>query len=1120
MNIYSTAAVLAAVAMSVPMVCQAQDPASVYSQIQKLSAAGKTAEAVELCNQVLKTFSNTKSRVGRQFAYMMPYFYWQKGSLLSAQKDYSGAYDTFKELYEKEDFRDKNLIQTAKTNTGQEEGYVPFLTASLFQMGYNRFLEASGDDKTPGKPELFAEAIPALEDYLGLIRAGKVSASEKKQKLEGKICFLLLQAYLLKPEPDFKKAGEYLAESRKAKEKLPDDMAMSGLNTIVSIALKNPEYISWVPRVISANPESFNLTPERAARHASKFLNAGIKASQAVSTALRKDDRENAHGAAQAVSNLFALVPNLPDVRGTLKNNIAAIGSFDKLIVDTTTNNRLIKSEQEALLKMYNKLASDNTQLEAFAVLTMANTALLYGSNRLGKAGYQLVVDRFPELSQPKGDKTESMKDKNLYQLSALCRVTGDEEAAVKIEERLAKSGSKIGANNIIVNKMARLVKQQDWENVIPAADEVMDFYKSEPTGQYYVSAQFSKLAALYKLGRFQEVVDEGGKLLESGNIKAGAGKLSEKQAKTYDSQANFFVMDAYNRLSKVDAQNLDKALESFARYIEKHPSLDLKENALAANAYYSAIDSLLKRQGHGDEAEQEKDMQKALEYCKVIADNWPKHAVYPVAQLMRGSILINGKDEALKPEGITVLEECTEGALGQPDGKGKGTAANALYWLASFGPELPREGEDQAAVDARVKGYIDRFWAEADEPGNPYSLQMSTLELRRAARGTDAAAYNASLKRAQEIIGREATHSFKKNELNSELEAAINDYVAAFVDGNRKLNNKEFTLQEKAEHFTNFPGLEKDDKYSHAILRMAMINSMNEEAAAEKDTDKRAKLIADVETAFRDMTNTFKPADLTSYICVQVGNYLVDYVSRFDNPSSKQAELDEAAAYFNEVVTLGREQVPAAKLGLANALALTGDAGKQKTALASYEELSKSTDRTVSGPALIGATKLHMAMGAADKAVETASKFINDRGNTAGRLDMLMLLASAYEQSGDTAKALTTYMNLYNQNQGNVTYSAPACLAMTELMWKRNNPTSGDRMAGNFKQSDRWTAWNTASQYVAILKRSGFEAKMSRADSDKYKKVVEALGRYGADAAVQREEKERRDFQARAKRK
>ncbi len=1120
MNIYPTAAVMAALAMSVPMVSQAQDPLSSYDRVLKLSSQGKISEAIEICDQILKVYGSGKSRMSRQFAHLMPYYYWQKGSLLAARKDYSAAYNVFKELYEREDFKDKKLIQTSKTLPGQQaEGYTPFLTASLFQMGYNRFQEASGDDKTPGKPELFAEAIPALEQYLALIRSNKITQSEKKMKLESKICFLLLQSYLLKPEPDFKKADEYMKASRNAKEKLPDDMAMNGLNTIVSVALKNPEYIAWVPRVISANPESFNLSAERAARQAPKFLNAGIKASQTVATALRKDDMENAHGAAQAVVNLFALLPNIPDVRSTVKGNLDALGEFDKLMPDNNTGNKLLKKEQENLYKTYTKFAQDNTQLEGFAVLTMANTAFLYGSNRLAKAGYQLVVDRFPELSQMKDGKAVSMKEKNLYQLSALCRVTGDEDAAVKIEERLEKLGSTVGKDNIMVNKMARFVKEQDWENVIPAAEEVMDFFKDKPEGQYYVSAQFSKVAALYKLGRYQEVLEHGEKLLESGNIKSGPGKLNEKQARTYDAQTNFFLLDSCNRLSKVDAGNLDKAMEYFNRYIEKHESMNLGENPLVANAYYSAIDTLLKRQGNGDADKKEKDMALALKYCEVIAENWKDNALYPPSQLLRGSILINGEDEARKPEGITVLEACADAALGQPNGKGKGTAANALYWLASYGLELPRENEDKAATAARVQGYIDRFWKEADEAGNAYSLQMSTLQLRRATKSKDTAAYDAALTRAREIIGREATHSFKKNELNSELEAAINDYVTAYVDGHRTHHNKVFSLQEKAEHFNNFPGLEKGDKYSHAILRMAMINSMGEEMAAEKDADKRARLRQDIETTFRDMTNTFKPGDLTSYICVQVGNYLVDYVSRFDNPSSKTEELAEAVAYYDEVIRRGKDQYDAARLGRANALAFSTEAAKKDEALKAYEDLSKSGDRRVSGPALMGATKLYMAENKSKDAINTAKRYIADRGNVAGRLDMLMLLARAYAQDGNTKDALTTYMNLFNQNRGNVAYSAPACLEMTELLWNRNTPSSGDHKSGNYKYSDRWQAWSAASKYVKDLKDNKFEEKMNRAEKDQFDKVVAAADRYGKDASVQREEKERREYQSRVKR-
>lgn len=48
---------------------------------------------------------------------------------------------------------------------------------------------------------------------------------------------------------------------------------------------------------------------------------------------------------------------------------------------------------------------------------------------------------------------------------------------------------------------------------------------------------------------------------------------------------------------------------------------------------------------------------------------------------------------------------------------------ANALFWLDSYGLEIPMEGEDEAATAARVKGYNERFWNEADYEGCVYAL-------------------------------------------------------------------------------------------------------------------------------------------------------------------------------------------------------------------------------------------------------------------------------------------------------------------------------------------------------------------------------------------------------------
>ena len=105
--------------------------------------------------------------------------------------------------------------------------------------------------------------------------------------------------------------------------------------------------------------------------------------------------------------------------------------------------------------------------------------------------------------------------------------------------------------------------------------------------------------------------------------------------------------------------------------------------------------------------------------------------------------------------------------------------------------------------------------------------------------------------------------------------------------------------------------------------------------------------------------------------------------------------------------------------------------------------------------------------------------------------------------------------MNLYSQNRGNITFSAPACKAMMEQYWKRNNPTSGDRLKGTFKQSDHWLAWNTGQNYVEQIRRSGIEAKMTPGERDKFNEVKLLLDQYAKDPKVQAEDKERKAFQA-----
>jgi len=1118
MNKYTTvASVLAMAALSAPVVCQAQDPMTFYSQIQKLSAAGKQAEAVELCDKVIKAYGNPTSRVGQQFAHLVPFFYMQKATNLSAIGKYDEACEALKELYTNENFKKKEMIERAKAQV-PPDGYEPFLTVAMFQEGYTRFQQATGSEGKPGDPSKFELAIPVLEEYLKLYQAGKVSAKEKALKQDGKICFLLMQANLLKKEPDFKKAEQFLEKSRSAKSPLPDNMAMGGLDTVVKVASANPQYIDWGYKVVESNPESYDLGPVRLARYGAQFLNQGIKSASLVDGALRKGDMKTATAAARTEMSLFALIPDVIDAKIALATNVKRMGKYNKPLPDKAAEIVLNGKELRQLFKMYNKFEDSNMQVEAYATITAANTALQFGSNRLAKAGYQILLDRFPKLSQKgKDGKMVSMKDKNYFQYSQLCRATGDEAKAVEYEGKV--DGSKMGAdgtNTILVNTMARLLKEQKWAEVIPAADAVMKAYSSDPTGDRYVTAQFSKVASYYKLRQFDKVVKEGVALLDSGSLVPG--KIKEKQVNTYKSQTMFFVLDSYRELAVLDSANLDKCLEYVSRFTKEFPSMDIKQNPLVANVYYDGVDALLKRRGHGDPTADAKDLAKALEYCNVIAENWKENDLYPTARLLTGSILINGEDEAKKPEGILALEECADASIKQGE-KGKSTAANALFWLVSYGREMKRDGESDADHKTRVQGYADRFWAEADYEGNPYALQMATLDLSRAMADNDKEAYTKGLKHAEEIIAREANASAAKNQLNPELEKTLNSYVLSYVDGHKQLLGKDLSLEEKAAHFNNFPGISKDDKYTHAILRMALLNSMEEakkQAKRDNDDNLEAKLDRDIAQTFRQMTDSFKPSDLTNFICVQVGNYEVDYAKRLPDQASRMEELNMALTYFDMVLSRNSDMINEANLGKANALALTGDAGKQAEAAKLYIQLSGNSSNEVSGPALVGITKLYMDTKDYGKAVESASKYVNNRANRGGdRLKMMMMLGEAFAGTGDVDKGLQTYMNLYNQNRGNISYSAPACKAMMELMWKRNKPTEGDRMKGTFKQSDRWRAWTTGQDYVTQVRKAGIVEKLTPDERDKFNEVVSLVAQYAADGAVQKEDKEKKAFQA-----
>lgn len=1105
-------------AFSTPVVCQAQDPAAEFRVVQQLAANGRTADALARCDKVLSVYGNPKSRVAKQFTHFVPFFLWQKGQILMTTRDYDGAYEAFSKLYTDENYKKADLRNRAKELV-PPDGYDAFLSASLFYMGYSRFQQAMGSDKDHRDPKMFEECIPLMEKYLQLYQAGKVSRMEKQQKLDGKLCFVLLQAYLLKEKPDFQKAGEYLEKSRRAKSALPDDMAMSGLGTVIDVALKNPQYIGWGHKVLTSTPSSFELGPVRLARYGNQFFNFGNSSAKLIDSALKEGKLDDANAAARTAIDSLGLVPDTVETILALKAMAKSIGEFKSAVPDKAMDVSYLGKDCSTLAGHYTKFHKDNTHLESYAIATAANAALQFGSNRLAKAGYQILLDRFPKMAMKNKDGLKPLRDQNYFQYAQLCRATGDEETAVKYEKLVnAESLGEGGQVALVANKMARLTTEGNWTEAIPVAEELIGMPEIDKQSQNYIAAKFTIVAANYKLGQYDKVAKAGSELLDSGII--GQGKLKEKVARTYDAQTRYFVVDAYNKLGASNPDNYDKAMEQAAAFMIKYPNnMDVKDNPLLPNMYYLAIDTLLKRRGKGDPQADAKDLAKALEYCNDIAEHWPESAVFPSSRLLAGNILINGEDESRKDEGVKSLEAGADAALAQPDGKGKDVAANALFWLASYTPDIVREGEDDAARAKRAQGYIDRFWKEADYEGNVYCLQMLNLSVK-AGLAAGKEAFGKEVKRAQEVIAREANFSMANNTHNPDMEGAINAFVSDYSEGYKKFNNKDLTLDEKKELCTNFPGISKDDKYTNAILRMALLSSVNDALAkaSRKDgnPEEAMRLRQDVNDIFSKMKKDFEPEQLTNFICVQVGNFAANYAMSLPDQAARDTDLAEALAYFDTALARHTDNINEAKLGKANALAAMSGKDKQQEAVQLYVELSGVADPDVQGPALFGLTKAYTAMGNYGEAVKTANQFTQNRGLKAHRQEVYLLQGQAYAKSGNIEDALLTYTNLYNQNRGAIAYSAPACKAMMELYWERNKPASGDRMKGDFKSSDRWRAWSVGQDYVNQIRKSGIEQKMTPDDRDKYNEVVTLVSQYGSDAAVQKEDKAKKSFEAR----
>ena len=318
---FNTTLTLAALALTTPMLCQAQDPVGSLAQVKQLAAAGKIDEAAQLADKVVAKFSG-EGNLAKQYCYVIPFYLWEKATMYMKAGRYDEAVNAFKKLNPGQRWSSKEFLNTARANLSEEQmDYVlMYSTASIFQQGHARYKQAIGTEGKGGDLSKLDEAIKYLDEYLKLLEKGKVSKAEKKMKVESQVCFLLMQACLMKPTPDMEKAKAYLDKSSQGKGKLPDDMAIQGLESIMKVATTKPEYIDWAYRIIEGNPSSYNLGAQRSAKFAGKFLNMGIRVASLVPKFMQNNNPKGIEQGAQAARAAAALFSVMPDLREVVRS--------------------------------------------------------------------------------------------------------------------------------------------------------------------------------------------------------------------------------------------------------------------------------------------------------------------------------------------------------------------------------------------------------------------------------------------------------------------------------------------------------------------------------------------------------------------------------------------------------------------------------------------------------------------------------------------------------------------------------------------------------------------------------------------------------------------------------
>lgn len=1069
----SASAALAIAAAMAPMVCQAQAPGSFQQKVVKLIEARDWTNALAEIDKCISAFG-PDTRLGKQFYNQLGWFYYKKGECLlnigqGDAVDYNGALEAFEKCAEDKEFSD--IVKN------------PFRFLALYKMGETEFKRGSYED-----------ALKFFTEYLN--RKGQRPKDELDANPQPIVHNLMSQCYISKETPDIEKGMEYLRKSMATKgEPIPDNYVVGGVNNLIKTAMRidRPE-VAY--NVLSEHPEVLDLGATRIAMYVPAILNLAVEAGNKGREAAQAGDMKKANNYNRLALLMYGFIPTMQEIKGEISGIAKSLGALKAPIKDGGA--RYNVDQLQNTLKKYDEWIAGKKIFDAFSLAGTANIYQGYGSMRTARAAYELLEDRYNQMED---------RETYLFQLAMTTYQIDPTRGEVIINKHMKDFPESKFKKDLSAFSLERLITDKKYTEALEQASKVLDQLQGDTKNPHYAMAAYVQIAANFQLGQ--------------GNRKYFANLIEPAKAflkdfpdhPNYSKPALFFLGSAESRTGYIE-----DAIKTLNSFMEKYPSTDPKDpympNVLFDQVYNYYI--------HG----QEGDKAKSLEFCDRIIESYPDHAVMAPALMMKGNLLVQPeKGDPDVPGALEAYQKSYEAAIAK---KNKSTAGEALYNLASYTNDLkPAEGtkpeDDAAAKKAKILDYSNKFWAECDMEGHPFSLQMGVIDLQL--NNKDKAAFDKALKHLQELIVREANIAQQQNRINPQVERAVGTYTKELIESYKTFQDgKELSADEVKQHFDNFPGVSRDNKTLRSILMMAVIGEyenmrsnlarpkdMKDKQAVETYNNDRQKLTQAVDRSLFALRDEFKPADLTDYACTWVGDKLVAGVESSPNRSAKEQDRLDAITYYQKVADNKNSEYRAqAALGLARAFGLSSSASDvakgvemMQQALASARKQEVPDRRSISD---VQSTlvKLLLQKGSYKEALTEAQDFLNsDRNN----VPMSNMQAEAYEGLGDLDNAILTYANLYNTNIARVSVSAPACEKAMILAWKRNKPASGTA------KSDKLFAYDLGEGFIRKMK--GNFDMMSGDDQDKFRAVEKLVEQYRSDSTVQNETKERRRINA-----